>query len=309
MNSSQLSPPHVRLMRGILLICGFTLLLSVISFVVVLAIQRSVSDSSPWDFQGASGAAVVIPSFAGVVLAAWAIYLQMRGNSPSYRAAEDTWLEISKLYRKVLHVSLFLWSLDADDHHSDVPELTEEELAYIEEQESFPESPWEAERRAALRENRRSYMQEFQFSNLDAQSLPTLLDLAVSSFPVLDALQERLIASRRVNLTDIQTSLFEVGVSIDFNDPDKVIGARAVLRQIQELIERLYGSGALNLDVIEGALWRPLQAAELRAKFDDDDAVKEALAARASRAPSEAAARLRALAAGSSGTRSKTKVI
>jgi hypothetical protein len=296
-------------MRIILLICVFTLLLSVTSFIAVLAIQRTGSDSSSWDFQGASGAAVIIPSFAGVVLAAWAIYLQMRSNSPSYRAAEVAWFEISKLYRKVLHVSLFLWSVDTEDQYYDGPEPTDEELAAIKEQESEPVLPWESERREAERKSSDIYRREFKTNkDEDAQSPSTLLDLAVSTFPVLDALQEKLIVSHRVNLTAMQSSLYQMSVSIEFDEPGKVIAARLVLRKIQELIERLDASGALNLNVIERALWRPHQAAKLRSLFEDDDASKEALAARVSIAPSEAVARLRTLATGASGTRPKSKI-
>jgi hypothetical protein len=310
MNSMQSYPPHVRLLRVILLICGFTLLLSAMFFAIVLAIQRSVSGSGSWDFQGASGAAVVIPSFAGVVLAAWAIYLQMRSNSPSYRAAELAWFEVSKLYRKVLRVSLRLWATDTEDHYRDMLEPTEEELAAAENQELQLDAPWLAEQREAEQKNRHAFRREFDSgSNAFSQESSTLLDLAVSTFPVLDALQEHLSDSHRVNLADIEASLYRLSVSMDFAERDTVIAARSVLRTMQELIERLDASGALELNMIERALWKPHQAAELRARFEDDDALKEALAACASKAPSETAARLRALAAGSSGARSKTKVV
>jgi ferredoxin len=61
-----------------------------------------------WDFQGASGAASVVPGLAGIALAAWAIFYQMRVSSPSYRSAEAALMEVWDFRRAYTRIASLL---------------------------------------------------------------------------------------------------------------------------------------------------------------------------------------------------------
>lgn len=97
MISSGSTPGHVTFGR-IFLIGG---ILSAMGSAIVgyKVLDFMVLHQGTWDFQGASGVASVVPGMAGVILAGWAIYHQIRVSSPSYRAAEEILIDITEFRR------------------------------------------------------------------------------------------------------------------------------------------------------------------------------------------------------------------
>jgi hypothetical protein len=71
-----------------------TVITSGLIFLYVLNFQTKSISASELDFQGAGAAAGIIPSFSGILLAAWAIYFQIKSNTPSYKTAEKILIDI-----------------------------------------------------------------------------------------------------------------------------------------------------------------------------------------------------------------------
>ncbi len=83
--------------RIFLIVAVITVIASLVVGVAVLVFM--VVRNSTWDFQGASGVASTFAGLAGVLLAGWAIYYQLRLSAPSRRAAEEAIIEISDFRR------------------------------------------------------------------------------------------------------------------------------------------------------------------------------------------------------------------
>lgn len=87
-----------------------------------------VQREGAWDFQGASGVASVIPGMAGIILAGWAIYHQIRVTSPSYRAAEEVLIEFTNFRRTysrmVSVIASSMRSLNEQVHERELADAT-----------------------------------------------------------------------------------------------------------------------------------------------------------------------------------------
>lgn len=91
------TPGHVIMGRrffygGIFVVVGSIALGAVV-------LKFMVTSEGTWDFQGSSGVASTFAGLAGVILAGWAIYHQLRLSAPSHRAAEEAIIEISDFRR------------------------------------------------------------------------------------------------------------------------------------------------------------------------------------------------------------------
>ena len=271
--SSYLNPsPHSKLLRVIVFVCGATLLLSMGLFVWVLYVQYSTSAAADWDFQGASGTATVIPSFAGVILAAWAIYFQVKSSSPSYKAAEAAWLDVSDLYHRVLKVTMYLEPFETEEEAQVEPEPYPEDLdKFLIARDEFPETRWEEGRREAADYAKKRCLAEFFVRDgCEVQGRRTLAELAMSVFPILDAIQYGLADEKKMDLFKLESDLDYVGVTLDFDEPETVRGARGVLMDVQLLIETLSDQRALEIGRIELAIRNPHHAADIRKRYEQE---------------------------------------
>lgn len=264
------------LRRGIFWICGLTLVLSVSALAIVLWFQHSEMGSKSWDFQGATGAATVIPSFAGVVLAGWAIYFQIKTSSPSHKAAEQKWLEISELYHRALKVGALLQTIEVEEPYD--PQDDSVEL-------DFENSPGPLSGINELTETAKGLAAKRCANQFDAiinqdDVNRTLASLALGVFPVLESLKSRLVGSPEVDFIRLETDIDVVGATyVNNSDFDElaiwVHQALSVLRRLVELIETLSDNGLLSIDEIEKALLKPALSMTIRTRFKQEDALNE----------------------------------
>ncbi|MDP2770234.1 MAG: hypothetical protein Q8O81_10415 [Giesbergeria sp.] len=269
--------PHATtaIRRRIVWICVLTLVLSLTSLAAVLWFQHSAFGSNSWDFQGATGAATVIPSFAGVVLAGWAIYFQIKTSSPSYKAAEQSWLDISELYHRALKVGALLKIVEVDEPNDVLEEPSDAYLA----QEPMPFDDLRARVRSAKGFSTARCAKEFEVDR-NPDSFRTFATIALGVFPVLESLQEKLVDEARVDLIQLEADIDIVGAIYDA-DADYheiaiwISSAISVLRRIVDLIELLQLKGVLSVDAIEDALLNPGLSKTIQQWFEQEEAVAE----------------------------------
>jgi hypothetical protein len=250
--------------------------MSLATMVGVLWFQQSAMGSKIWDFQGAADAATVVPSFAGVLLAGWAIYFQIRTSAPSYKAAEQTWMDISELYHRALKVGALLKTVEVGEPN-DLPGL-------IDYDPNVDQVPPESEFSANARRGRRWAVErcanEFRVSPTDTASpARTMASLALSVFSVLETLQHSLPDLQTVDLIKIETDIDFVGATYanDFDYPQQEAWMKktsGVLRRVVELTERLAANGLLNVDTIKNALRNPALSKSIRSWFEGVEAVE-----------------------------------
>lgn len=256
-------------------ICVLTLALSFVCLVAVLWFQHSAFGSSSWDFQGATGSATVIPSFAGVFLAWWAIDNQIKTSAPSYKAAEQSWLDISELYHRALKVGALLKTVEVDEP-DDV--LDEPSDAYLV-QEPMPFDDLRARARTAKGFSTARCAKEFEVDRCP-DSFRTFATIALGVFPVLESLQEKLDDVDRVNFIQLEADIDIVGATYDADaDYHEVAiwirSAISVLRRLVDLIEMLQLKGVLSVEAIEDALLNPGLSKTIRQWFEQEDEVVE----------------------------------
>jgi len=79
--------------RKIIIVTLTALLICIISFILVL----KLGNGTGLDFQGASGVASILPSFAGVIIASIALHSYMKLEDPAYELSVKFFLERKKL--------------------------------------------------------------------------------------------------------------------------------------------------------------------------------------------------------------------
>jgi flagellar hook-associated protein FlgK len=255
----------------IIWISGLTLVLSLGAMIFILWFQRSPWGSGIWDFQGAVGAATVVPAFSGVVLAAWAIAIQVKTNSPSYKAAEQKWLEIYDLYYRILKVGSVVLPLNLDkDSDSgaseDEPDFSDSDQSPSKYDDLFQRIY------AAKNIHLQRCMQEFK-PQRDQSAVSNINALAIRVLPVLETLQYQITSEEIENIISLETKIDELGSAFDINDFDEkkawVIDASDVISRIYFLIDQLETAQMLNLDAIQNALLSPHQSQSVRDWFTD----------------------------------------
>lgn len=256
-------------------ICGLTLVLSVSSLVIVLWFQHSEMGSKTWDFQGAAGAATVIPSFAGVILAGWAIYFQIKTSAPSYKAAEQKWLEISELYHRALRIGALLQTIEVEEPYDARDNSFEPDF---EDGPPFSEINELAKTAEGLAAKRCANQFDATINRDDVNR--TLASLALGVFPVLESLNSRLVGFPPVDFIRLETDIDVVGATYAANSDYHELAtwvhqALSVLRCLVELIETLSANGLLNIDEIEKALIKPSLSKTIRTGFEQQDALME----------------------------------
>ena len=269
--------PHATtaIRRRIVWICVLTLVLSLASLAAVLWFQHSAFGSNSWDFQGATGAATVIPSFAGVVLAGWAIYFQIKTSSPSYKAAEQSWLDVSELYHRALRVGALLKTVEVDEPNDVHDEPSDANLV----EEPRPFDDLRARARSAKGFSTERCAKEFEVDR-NPDSFRTFATIALGVFPVLESLQEKLAGVDPVDFIQLEADIDIVGAIYDADADYHEIAiwsrsAISVLRRIVDLIELLQLKGVLSVDAIEDALLNPGLSKTIRQWFEQEDAVAE----------------------------------
>lgn len=270
--------------RQIVWIASLTLIVSVVGFFTVL-LWSLFSENERLDFQGAAGVATIIPAFAGVILAAWAIYSQIRAGSPSYRAAEKNWLDLSELYQRALKLGALLTTINTNEPEvSSTLDVDAEALL-----ESAPLSTHAESRRLAERFSEKRCAAEFKVdSGTDSETRRTVATLALEVFPVLDSLQQALEASQRIDLVQLESELDVVCVSYDpgadyAEHAAWVAHALATLGKIVDLIERLSEKELLRFETIEAALLQPIHSHVVKGWFDDQRKMEKIRASRRER--------------------------
>lgn len=270
--------------RQIVWIASSTLIVSVVGFFAVL-LWSLFSENERLDFQGAAGVATIIPAFAGVILAAWAIYSQIRAGSPSYRAAEKNWLDLSELYQRALKLGALLTTINTNEPEvNSTLDVDAEALL-----ESAPLSTHAESRRLAERFSEKRCADEFKVdSGTDSETRRTVATLALEVFPVLDSLQQALEASQRIDLVRLESELDVVCVSYDpgadyAEHAAWVAHALATLGKIVDLIERLSEKELLRFETIEAALLQPIHSHVVKGWFDDQRKMEKIRASRRER--------------------------
>ncbi len=262
--------PHVTtaMRRWIVWICFLTLFLSLVSLAAVLWFQHSAFGSNSWDFQGATGAATVVPSFAGVVLAGWAIYFQIKTNSPSYKAAEQSWLNISELYHRALKVGTLLERNVEVNESGDVLDEPSDEDPGPEPFDDLRIRVFHAEGFSTER-----CAKEF-IVDRDPVGSRSLATIAVDVFPVLMSLQHKLIDITPVDLIQLETDIDILGATYSKDTAAIWIeSAASVLQRVVNLIELLRSEELLSVEVIEDALLNPQLSKTMRKWCEQVDAV------------------------------------
>lgn len=263
------------LRRRIAWICVFTLVLSLASLTAVLWFQHSAFGSNVWDFQGATGAATVIPSFAGVALAGWAIYFQIKTSSPSYKAAEQSWLDISELYHRALKVGALLKTVEVDEPKDVLYDVDDADS----DQAPTPLDALKARARTARGFSLARCAKEFEVDR-SPDSFRTLATLALGVFPVLESLQDKLVGVSPIDFIQLEAKIDIVGATYDANAEYReseiwIRSANSVLRRLVDLIESLQLKAALSVDTIEDALLNPGLSKTIRHWFEQEDAAAE----------------------------------
>lgn len=261
----------------ILIGCAITFFFSAAVFGIVLWIQWASSSSGSWDFQGAAGAATVIPSFAGVLLAAFAIYFQIQTNAPAYKQAEASWLDISCLHQSALRIGAQL----ANVNTKEPVDLANSHVGPDDE----AEQPIPNEFRDRLHKSRGFFLRrcagEFKVAfDHDTVESSTFAAIAVRVFPLLDTLQQSLPVAQRVNLLALEAQLDAVGESFseDLDWPELsawMSMTQSALRQTINLIQLLSANDQLSLRQIEAAILSPGQSGVVTEWFEQADALEE----------------------------------
>lgn len=204
----------------IIWISGLTLVLSLGAMIFILWFQRSPWGSGSWDFQGAAGAATVVPAFSGVVLAAWAIAFQVKTNSPSYKAAEQKWLEIYDFYYRLLKVGSVLNTLNLD---------AESDSGASEDEPDLPDSDWspgtydDLYRRidAAKDIHLQRCILEFK-PQTDLNAVTSIAALAVRVLPVLESLHHPIFSENTENFILLEVDIDVLGSAFNTDDFDEI---------------------------------------------------------------------------------------
>ena len=272
--------------------CIATLALSVLTLAFVLWFQRTRGGANIWDFQGATGAATVIPSFAGVVLAAWAIFFQIKTNSPAYKAAEQRWLEISELYHKALKINALLQTFDVEESPNETEDVSSDAWDEIE----YDPGPYDnllVRQREAQRLSVERCRREF-LVNGGPDTGKSFAMLALNVFPVLESLQGRMLGAQTVSLIRLEIEIDELGAAYNHSDDEEFAfwlrQAITATGQLVLLAEELLKNGLLTVDAIEEALLSPAYSQTAHAWFE---AANELAEFRRNQKPSEARQRLR----------------
>lgn len=290
------TPSHVLL--GYVFLAG-GIIAAVGSLVVgAKVLHFMVTTQGDWDFQGASGMATVIPGLAGIILAGWAIYHQMRVSAPSHRAAEEALMEISdfrRTYSKIASVTIG-W---VPAHNTEAPTTPESKdlhdrdeptvnvnnavgLTPKEQLENIPTTGNSASRRLQLER----VASEFHFdvphscstsvtcvacdsaANAGRYSFATM---ATKILPLLDTLQhhKEFSSEFRIDLVSTEEKIDLLGRSFkhskDHDDGELSWCCSVVdlVYTIETLIAALHSKGLLDPGVVERALLEPKQSRDI----------------------------------------------
>jgi len=87
-------PTYKTIGKIIFWVTTLTVLASIFVFLYILNFRMNSISASELDFQGAGAAAIIIPSFSSILLAAWTIYFQIKSTTPSHKTAEQILVDI-----------------------------------------------------------------------------------------------------------------------------------------------------------------------------------------------------------------------
>lgn len=261
-------------------------------------LHYTVTSDGSWDFQGASGMATVIPGLAGIILAGWAIYHQMRVSAPSHRAAEEALMEISdfrRSYSKIASVAIG-WvpahnteeptEPESNDLHDlDEPTVNVKNavgLTAKEQLEYIPKGGNSASRRLQLER----VASEFHFDVPHTCSTSVTCDacdsvanagrhsfatMATKILPLLDTLQHRkeFPIEFRIDLVETEEKVDRLGRifkhSKDHEDGEITWCCAVIdlISGIEKLIKALHSKNLLDPGVVERALLEPKQSKDI----------------------------------------------
>lgn len=262
----------------------------------------TVTSEGAWDFQGASGMATVIPGLAGIILAGWAIYHQMRVSAPSYRAAEEALMEISdfrRSYGKI--VSVITTSMPAppqseqkvpDDYdpadHNGPSVNIKNATPYVAtaagdmSRAKTLQARIEANNRLKMDRSARELLIDVNHSCGDSKGCSacdaeansgrqSFARMAAKVLPLLDTLQHRdsFPSASRVNITLMEESIDFLGYSygdfdVEYDLDDWCGSVIQVIHNLDVLIDVLYSKDLLKPSSVEKALLEPKQSRDIR---------------------------------------------
>ncbi len=145
------------------------ILVSIVAFGGAFYFQSSISKTPSWDFQGAGAAAVVIPSFAGVVLAAVGIYFQARQSDTSRVTAERVFTKFLMLQIKTRANLRYLEILRDQEYANWVADQNSRD-DYDGNDETDDEPPTKMQRYGELEQNALSALKQRLLKDLHGRS-------------------------------------------------------------------------------------------------------------------------------------------
>jgi hypothetical protein len=256
---------------------ALTVIVSIFIFLYVLNFRMNSISTAEFDFQGASAAASIIPSFSGILLAACAIYFQIKSTTPSHKAAEKILVDIITFrnlnlgYIYALQYSInklnnFIWAAENSNDYTPEQERMIEE--YLERRNLDDSTNWtEINERMAyskiILEAEKGFfdiiakninttnleLEKNSFSPLATRILPTIKFLSLNLNMPKELTFDFSQFERELNKQSVKYYILDINDDEEFKE--WMISTMIILSKIENVISHLNDKKIINAAQIE----------------------------------------------------------